>query len=347
MKNNTKNTLRKMGMKLLLLTAVLALLDVLYYYTFYPKDLEEHCSLMSLSQKAIQDNYDIVYLGESSNHAYSEQDSDRRAICVMLDSLLPAYKVGNLGKAACHASIYYDILRNIPHENTVKAAVVTVNMRSFSSEWIYSRLEIALRKEQVMMKKAPALYKRMLLAFKAYPHWTEEEREKKVLRGIKQQTFSIPNCPYHNASEWDRAVGKSGMLYNGTYPSSDTIILACHYIKDFAYQLDENNPRIKDFDKIAQLCQKRGWLLVLNIVADNMDQIQALVGPELPWLMNQNTEYITKRYEKQGIIIVNNLNEVRDADFFERDFPTEHYTQNGRLTIARNIAEKFSCLFEK
>ena len=46
MKENTKNTLLKIGMKLLLLIAVLAVLDVLYFFTFYPKDLEEHCSLM-------------------------------------------------------------------------------------------------------------------------------------------------------------------------------------------------------------------------------------------------------------------------------------------------------------
>ena len=116
MKENTKNTLRKIGMKLLLLIAVLAVLDVLYFFTFYPKDLEEHCSLMELSQKTVPEGDDIVYLGESSNHAYSEADTDRRPISMMLDSLLPAHKVGNLGKAACHASIYYDVLRNIPRQ---------------------------------------------------------------------------------------------------------------------------------------------------------------------------------------------------------------------------------------
>ena len=347
MKDNTKNTLRKLGMKLLLLTAVLALLDVLYYYTFYPKDLQEHCSLMSLSQKAVQDHYDIVYLGESSNHSFSEADTDKRYICMMVEDFLPGHKVGNLAKDACHAGIYYDILRNIPQENDIQTVIVTVNMRSFSSEWINSNLETALRKEQVMMKKAPALYKRMLLAFKAYTHWTEEEREEEVLKGLKQQHFNIPDFPYHNASEWDRAIGKNGMLFDGSYPSADTIALACHYIKDFAYQLDEQNPRIRDLDNIVKLCQKRGWNLIFSILADNMDQINALVGPELPWLMRQNNQYIINRYEHQGVTVVDNYNAVRDEDFLDRDFPTEHYTQTGRLTIARNIAEKFSCLFEK
>ena len=344
MKESTKNTLRKIGMKLLLLIAVLAVLDVLYYYTYYPKDLKEQCSLMNLSQKPTLEDGDIIYLGESSNHSFCEADSDQRYICMMLDDLLPDHKVCNLAKDACHAGVFYDIMWNIPQESTVKTAVITVNMRSFSSEWINSDLETALQKEQVMMKQAPALYKRLLLAFKGYTHWTEEERGNKVRKDLKKQRFNIPNFPYHNASEWDRAIGQSGMLYDGSYPSLDTIALACHYIKDFAYQLDEKNPRIKDFDRIVKLCQKRGWKLVFNILADNMDQIEALVGPELPWLMKQNNQYIINRYQSQGVTVVDNYNAIRDEEFFERDFPTEHYTQTGRLTTARNIAGAISKL---
>lgn len=342
MKESTKYTLRKIGMKSLLLIAVLAALDVVYYHTFYPKDLENNCSLIDLSQKPMEEEDDMVYLGESSNHSYCESDTDQRAISEMLNGLLPKHKVGKLSKGACHAGIYYDILRNIPKQSQVKTVIVTVNLRSFSSEWIYSKLEVALRKEQVMMKQAPALYKRMLLAFKAYPHWTEKEREKLVIDGLKKQCFNIPNFPYHNASEWDHAISGPGTLHNGSRPSSDTIALTCHHIKHFAYELDENNPRIKDLDKIAKLCQQRGWKLVFNILSENTDQINALVGSELTWLMERNVQYIIQRYESQDVIVVNNLYEVRDSDFFERDFPTEHYTQTGRMTIARNIAEQLA-----
>lgn len=339
MKENTKNTLCKAGLKLLLLATLLAAMDVLYYFTFYPKDLDKNCSLMKLSQKPLSEGDDMVYLGESSNHSFCESDTDQRAISEMLDELLPEHKVGKLSKGACHAGIYYDILRNISGQSQVKTAIVTVNLRSFSSEWIYSNLEVALRKEQVMMKKAPALYKRILLVFKAYPHWTEEEREKLVLSGLKKQKFNIPDFPYHNASEWDHAIGGSGTLHDGSHPSTDTIALTCHHIKHFAYELDDKNPRIQDLDKIAKLCQQRGWKLVFNILAENMDQINALAGPELTGLMERNVQYLVQRYKTQGVIVVNNLYEVRDADFFEHDFPTEHYTQTGRMTIARHLAK--------
>ena len=92
-------------------------------------------------------------------------------------------------------------------------------------------------------------------------------------------------------------------------------------------------------DKIVQLCKQRGWQPVFNILAENVDQIDSLCGPDLLYLLGQNAQYIVNRYEPQGVIVVNNLKEVRDSDFRDRDFPTEHYKQTGRLTIATTVSE--------
>ena len=309
MTDTTKHIINKLLVRLLVLLAALAVLDIIYYFTLYKKDLDENTTLMEISQRANK-GIDIVYLGESSNFSYAETDTDQRFICMMIEDSLPGHHVGNLSKGACHAGIYYDILRNIPKNSDVKTAIVTVNMRSFTSEWIYSNLETPLRKEQIMLKKAPALYKRMLLAFKAYPIWTEKERSTLIRRGFKRQTFVLPHpFPYRNANEWDHGVGYNCILYNGVQPSMDSIALACHHIKHFACTLE------------------------------NVDQIDSLCGPDLLYLLEQNVKYVTDRYESQGVIVVNNLRAVRDADFFDRDFPTEHYRQTGRQTIAKNVAD--------
>jgi hypothetical protein len=337
MDDSTKYTVKKLLSKLLFLLIILAALDIIYYYTLYPKDMAENTTLMELSQQATA-GVDIVYLGESSNFSSPESDTDRRFINVMIEDSLPGHRVGNLSKGACHAGVYYDIMRNIPRESDVKTAIVTVNMRSFTAEWIYSNLETALCKERIMLKKGPALYKRMLLAFKAYPVWTEEERSALIRKGFTKQTFTLPHpFPYRNANEWDRGIGSTCVLYDGSCPSLDTIAMACHHIKHFACTLDDKNPRIKDLDKIVKLCKRRGWQPVFNILAENVDQIDSICGPDLLYLLEQNVQYVIDRYEPQGVIVVNNVREVRDADFMDRDFPTEHYTQIGRLTIANNV----------
>ena len=338
MTDETRHIILKITKKCLLLLLLLVVMDLVYRFTLYPRDRERYCSLLEFSQIPIRDTADIIYLGESSEFSCSPTDTDRRSIGTMIGDMMPDHNMGCLSKGAVHAAIYYDILRNIPRDNPVKTVIVTVNMRSFSSEWIYSNLEQPLQKEQIMMKKAPALYKRMLLAFKAYVHWSEAERSKLVRKGFRRQTFTLPHTfPYRNANEWDRATSSQYRLYNGMQASLDTIELACHYIKCFAYQLDDKNPRIKDFDKIVRLCQRRGWRLVFNILADNMDQIKTLAGPDLEYLMQENAQYIIQRYEPQGVTVVNNQYSVRDEDFFE-DFVTEHYSQRGRQAIAKKIA---------
>jgi len=337
MTDETRHIIFKIAKKFLLLLLLLVVMDLVYRFTLYPRDLERNCTLTEYSQIPIRDTADIIYLGESSNHSYGPADTDRRSIATMIEDLMPGHKMGSISKGAVHAGVYYDILRNIPRDNSVKTVIVTVNMRSFSSEWIYSNMEPALQKEQIMMKKAPALYKRMLLAFKAYAHWSEAERSKLVRKGFRQQTFTLPHpFPYRNANEWDLATGSQYRLYNGIQASQDSIELACHYIKCFAYQLDDKNPRIKDFDKIVRLCQRRSWRLVFNILADNMDQLKTLAGPDLEYLMQKNAQYIIQRYEPQGVIVVNNQYSGRDEDFYE-DFVTEHYSQRGRMAIAENI----------
>ena len=339
MTDNERHIIRKLLFKTLMVLLLLAVLDGVYYFTLYPKDLEKHCSLMAISQRA-KDGVDIVYLGESSNHTRSKQDTDKRFICEMIDDLLPEHHVGNLAKDACHAGIYYDILRNIPRRSNVKTAIVTINMRSFATEWLYSDLEPALEREQLMMRKGPALYRRMMLTFNKYTPWSEEERSTLLREGFEQETLTFPySFPYRTALAWDTAVGNYCVLFDGSRPSLDTIALACHHIKHFALNLGDNNPRIKDLDNIVKLCRKRGWQPVFNILAENVDQIDSLCGPDLLFLLNQNVQYVIDRYEAMGVITVNNLTAVRDASFLDRDFPTEHYDQTGRLAIARNVAE--------
>lgn len=330
-------TIKKLALKFLLLAGVLALLDIVYLYTLYPKDLEANCTLMQRSMMPVEQHADVVYLGESSNHAVADDEEDKRFISDMLQDLLPDHRIANLDKDACHAGIYYDILRNIPAESPVKTAIVTVNMRSFTAEWIYSSLEVPLRKEQVLMKKAPALYKRMLLAFKGYTHWTDEENAKIVRNALRKQKINYPGVQWKTASEWDKAVADQ-MYARGV--SDDTISLATHYVKCFACDVDEDNPRIRDLDRIAKLCRQRGWHAVFHILPDNEDQMAALVGPELVDILRRNGQFVEQRYKAMGVTVVNNQGTVRDADFRDRDFPTEHYRQNGRQTIATAIAKQ-------
>ena len=67
MTEEKRHIIKRILLKLLMLVLLLAVLDVLYFFTLYPKDMKENCTLMEISQRA-KAGVDIVYLGESSNH---------------------------------------------------------------------------------------------------------------------------------------------------------------------------------------------------------------------------------------------------------------------------------------
>lgn len=331
-----RHTILRLALKGLLAVALFAVLEAIYWYTIYPADLKANCSLMQRSLIPLSEGDDIIYLGESSNHAVADDEPDKRFISDMLQDMLPDHRIGNLDKDACHAGVYYDIMRNIPNNSPVHTAVVTVNIRSFSTEWIYSELESALNKERVMMMKAPALYKRMVLAFKGYTHWSEAERNEIILLKLSQQSFDPPaGLPYTTAAQWDQAVAER---YWAKGTSDDTVGLATHYVKCFACQVDEHNPRIRDLDRIVSLCSHRGWRLIFHILPDNEEQMTELIGPELVELVRRNGTFIQQRYSAMGVTVVNNQGIVPDSIFRDRDFPTEHYRQSGRLAIAKSLA---------
>ena len=56
--------------------------------------------------------------------------------------------------------------------------------------------------------------------------------------------------------------------------------------------------------------------------------------------MKQNRDYLMDRYgHLDGVTVVDNLNLVRDVNFIDQDWTTEHYYAEGRHIIAEQVAE--------
>jgi hypothetical protein len=231
------------------------------------------------------------------------------------------------------------LLEQIPRESKIKTVIITLNLRSFNAQWIYSNLETALQKSVVLLKNNPPLYNRFLLLFKAYDIKTDKERQAQIISCWKSAKFKTQHLPYKNVIEWDRAMAQKGILNSsGKY---DTLLtpLACSYIKTYAFELDTfTNPRIKDFDKIVELAKQRGWNIVFNLLPENLEQADRLVGKELVQMIERNAEILKKYYSNKGVLVVDNLHLVSDEQFIDRDFPTEHYAEKGRKGVAEQVS---------
>lgn len=305
---------------------IVALLSVfaegMYRVTFYKGDLAEHSvGLAQLPQEVAASGAEMVYLGESSNHTYSPGDDDTSKISEMVGRFFPDKGMADMTHDGSHGDVYYELLRHLSHtDNQVETVIVTLNMRSFGPCWIYSPLETALQKKLVMLRNRPALVNRAVLTFKAYDVKSDDERY-----GQMYDYWVEHPLPQH----------PDLYAWCDTMPPMAQDLVKCYY-----FSIDTlNNPRVHDFDKMAALAREQGWQLVFNLLAENVELCDSLVGSDLTHQMRQNRDILVEYFSRRGVIVVDNLEVIEDVRFRDRDFPTEHYDQTGRMRIARRIAE--------
>ena len=331
--------IRKILLKLVSLILLIVIINYIYKYFFYEQDLQRYSDVINLV-RAVPNDADIIYIGESSNITFRDDDIDKRPISALISDYFPDLKVYDITKPASHAGIYKILLQNISEDSRVKTIIVTLNMRSFNTVWIHSKLETSLQKSMVLLKPYPPIVNRFLLSFKAYDIKTEEERTEQIKEFWKKDTLHFPyKFPFTNVIQWDKWMSKTGIKgANGKRDWKKTN-LACHYIKTYGFQIDTlNNPRIKDFDDIISLAKKRGWNLVFNLLAENVEKAEKLVGKDIVFLMKENRDILKKYFQNRGIPVVDNLTIVPDTQFIDQNWTTEHYAEDGRKLIAKNVA---------
>ena len=339
--------MKKFLIRILMAAALLFVLNWIYTKWFFKKDVAEHSDILELAWQVAEDSCRIVYLGESSNNTCGVEEPGRKKISEYLAEYFPNVKTGDMTKEASPAQTYYYLLKNIPKTSTVETVVVTMNLRSFDARWIYSNLETPLRKQLVLMEDYPPFMNRFLLALKAYPIRSEEELDSLTRQHWREDPLVFPyEFEWDNVYDWDSATAWRGLHnYEGEYDPKWTE-LACHYIKSYGFQIRDDNPRLKDFDDIVALSRKRGWHLVFNLMAENVDKLNSYVGKDLMFLMKQNHDYLMNRYGNlEGVTVVDNLNLVRDVNFIDQDWTTEHYYEEGRRIIAANVAEAIKAFY--
>lgn len=339
--------LKKVIIKLTCLFLILIGLNLLYNHTLFQNDLKSK-SPEALAIKT-QEAPDIYFFGESSNATYRNTDSIKNSISELTAMFFPALKLNPIVKPATHAGIYKEWIKLIDlKKNKVKALIITLNLRSFDAAWINSKLETQLQESLVMTQNFPNIWNRFCLSLQAFDNKTEKQRDEIMVNEWKSTQLIFPfDFPFKTTSDWDYAMAQGHYKKPDGSWDVEKNILACHYIKAYAFNLNDQNPRIKDFDEIADYCAKNRINLYLNLMAENMDYADSLVGKELVFLMKQNRDFLVKRYSKNTCVVIDNLDLVRGKDFIDQNWTTEHYAYKGRMAIAKNLAQALKKQFEK
>jgi hypothetical protein len=249
----------------------------------------------------------------------------------MVDDSIADYKIMSVDTGAIHAGVFRKLIELIPVNSKTRKIIVHLNYRSLGIGWIQSRLENAILKEMPFYNNYPAIVCRYLQGLNAYEATSDEERERIMLN--YWATKPLPFDPPKNTVKTWCAVEK--------WANEDVTKrqLADNYIKNFAFTIEEDNPRIVDYDKIVDLCKDKHIELIYVILPENLEEAAYLVDEDLSQLMIENKNILKQRYLEKGVTVVDCFELLGTEHFSEKHFPSEHYFEYGRQEIAKRIIE--------
>ncbi|MEO6302416.1 MAG: hypothetical protein ABIP51_04530 [Bacteroidia bacterium] len=332
-----------------IISIIVVILTANYCYVtlgLYNEDIIKCNAELLYKFDSSETNHNILYLGESSNFTTSEKDSCKKPISELISNLDPNYKILTISKGAIHAATFKLFIEKLKENSTIKTVIVTVNLRSFGINWIESDLETNLSRANILYSNYPPIFKKLLLSFKAYDNQELFKRKETIKSHYKKDKFKLRNLKYETVRDWDKEVFNKGVLDENGNKNQEKTDVACHFIKNYAFKIDENNPRIKDFDDIVSYCQKMKIHLIFNLLPENYERATELCGQDLEILMKENANFLQKRYERSTLFI-DNFNLVKDSCFIDRSWPTEHYIYFGRKSVSDKINEKLKIIYNK
>lgn len=327
------------------LVATVAISSMVYKKIYWLPELKDQGPML-FNLLEFEWHNDVLYIGESSNYWIAPEDTDKRSISDMINDSLPGFRLSGMQVPAYHAGMFLPIVKMIDTHSRVKHLVITMNLRSFDKPWIYSTQEGALMRSKCFYYSSNPIYNRMCAALGYYPNPSAESQEQKMLQAFEFDTLKVSfPIKFNTIKRWCEQE-KFPLPGGGEdFPKRE---LADHYIKAYAFQIDtSSNPRIKDFDEMVKVCKQKNIKLYFNLLAENIQWADSLVGQDLVYLMKENRNLLVDRYTKMGVTVVDNLESVPGECFGEKKWTTEHYNQKGRRIVAAKVCKTLKSALNK
>lgn len=360
---------------------------------------------------------DVVYLGESSNTSFNPwTDTFGYSVSEFLQMYLPQNRVRGVSHDGYHVGLFSQMLGLMPEhwaDSGRKTVVITVNMRSFGPSAMFNGNEASNQQEAIFYSHRTALLNRVYVSLHHYDNRDAREMERAKTQWFRTrdlrlgggaersdshrvsnhsegnhygQTHKGPGLEsagevwyYHNTVKWWlRDLQRQFAPVSGDADLARVMPMAEAYLKEFAFLLDEENPRVQALDAIVSKCKQEQVNVVFVLLMPNFDHAHRLFGAELTQLMDYNMDFLRKRFagwekeynkgdfkvgyvdvqrvysdcrlgeykqgvsEDVGIRTVDNpyFDWVRGQHYTDQWYPTEHVDAHIRQFIAQKTAEK-------
>ena len=321
---------------------------------------------------------DVVYLGESSNTSFNPwTDTLGYSVSEFLQMYLPQNRVRGVSHDGYHVGLFSQMLGLMPEHwvnSGRKTVVITVNMRSFGPSAMFNGNEASNQQEAIFYSHRMALLNRVFVSLHHYDSRDSREMERAKTQWFRTRDLRLDNstngrhygithgdlvskgeeCYRHNTVKWWlRDLQRQFAPVSGDADLARVMPMAEAYLKEFAFLLDEENPRVQALDAIVSECKREQVNVVFVLLMPNFDHAHRLFGEELTQLMDYNMDFLRKRFAgwekeyKQGDFKVGYVDVQRlygdwagGQHYTDQWYPTEHVDAHIRQFIAQKTAEK-------
>lgn len=322
---------------------------------------------------------DVVYLGESSNTSFNPwTDTFGYSVSEFLQMYLPQNRVRGVSHDGYHVGLFSQMLGLMPEhwsDSSRKTVVITVNMRSFGPSAMFNGNEASNQQEAIFYSHRMALLNRVFVSLHHYDSRDAREMERAKTQWFRTKDLRLNGGAgyhygnthgdgglkpegevwyYHNTVKWWlRDLQRQFAPVSGDADLARVMPMAEAYLKEFAFLLDEENPRVQALDAIVEKCKRERVNVVFVLLMPNYDHANRLFGKELTQLMDYNMDFLRKRFAgwekeyKQGNFKVGYVDVPRaygdwagGEHYTDQWYPTEHVDAHIRQFIAKKTAEK-------
>jgi hypothetical protein len=265
---------------------------------------------------------DVVYLGESSNTSFNPwTDTFGYSVSEFLQMYLPQNRVRGVSHDGYHVGLFSQMLGLMPAhwaDSSRKTVVITVNMRSFGPSAMFNGNEASNQQEAIFYSHRMALLNRVFVSLHHYDSRDAREMERAKTQWFRTKDLRLNGGAgyhygnthgdgrmvskgeeffYHNTVKWWlRDLQRQFAPVSGDVDLARVMPMAEAYLKEFAFLLDEENPRVQALDAIVEKCKREQVNVVFVLLMPNYDHANRLFGEELTQLMDYNMDFLRKRF---------------------------------------------------
>lgn len=297
--------------------------------------LKDRVPILLEISNTLSNKNECIMFGSSVNKHVDSEDTDRRAISEMVDSLSDRYKVTTVSRLSASFENYFNYLDySVRIGNVPKVVIVPVNIRSFNPEWALRPEYIALAAQEKIFLQ----YGKIAYVFrKILPRYSRELNKQSHQNFYEYKMFS-ENEYVGQVKEY--VVEDRNLIFDTVKYQRDMFMI------NYMIDVDSSNHNLVALQRFNQLCSMNNISVLFYYTPVDFEEGERLYEIKFENRLNQQVSFL-KGFTNSADTVID-LSLDLNSSYFSYDLsPNEHMNQYGKMYVAEKVSQALTHINSK